>query len=113
MTSVLYVFFLLFFIPSFSFAQTIPAGVAITPEQILEFMQSIAGFLMIIGGILASITIVVTGIMYMSAGSNTQKVTDAKGMFKAGIIGALIVFATGIIINTIVGFGANPLGFFG
>lgn len=113
MKSVLYVFVLLFFVPIFvAYGQTIPSGVVITPEGLLDVMQSVGGFLMIAGGILATITIIVTGIMYMLAGSDQKKVTDAKGMFRAGIIGALIIFATGIIINTVRGLASNPTQFF-
>lgn len=91
----------------------IPTGTPVTVDNILSLGQSIGGFLMAAGGILAGITIIGTGIMYLSAGSNTQRLTTAKGMLKAGIIGALIIFGAGIIIATVRGFAQNPLQFFG
>src|SRR3989338_8218922 len=106
-------FFFLLLIPGFVFAQAIPTGTVITDDQSLVFFQSIAGFLIAAGAVLATITIIVAGFMYMLAGSNTQRLTTAKSMFKAGIIGALIIFSTGIVINTLIDFGSNPLGFFG
>src|SRR3989344_4373307 len=90
-----------------------PPGVDITLDSLLDTAKSIAGFLMVAGGILAGITIVATGIMYLMAGGNTQRMAGAKSMFKAGIIWALIIFSPGVIISTVTGFGSNPLGFFG
>lgn len=75
-------------------------------------LQSIAGFLIIAGGILAGIAILVSGIMYMSAGSDSTRLTTAKAWFKNGIIGALILFAVGLIINTILLVATDPFGFF-
>ncbi|OGN08793.1 MAG: hypothetical protein A2998_02815 [Candidatus Staskawiczbacteria bacterium RIFCSPLOWO2_01_FULL_37_25b] len=103
---------LLFLFPVFVFGAT-PPGVDITLDSLLVDVQSIAGWLIIAGGILVGITIIGTGIMYLMAGGNAQRMTIAKSMFKAGIIGGLIIFSPGLIISTITGFGSNPLGFFG
>lgn len=91
----------------------IPTGRPVTIDELLAIGQSIGGFLIIAGGILAGITIIGTGIMYLSAGSNTQRLTTAKGMFKAGIIGTFIIFGAGLLIVTIKGFATDPLQFFG
>lgn len=107
-------------LPLFSFAQTPPGvdiviGTCTTANciSLLDTAKSIAGWLIVAGGVLAGITIIATGIMYLTSGGNPQKMTGAKSMFKAGIIGALIIFSPGLIINTIGGFATNPLGFFG
>src|SRR3989338_11386384 len=55
-----------------------------------SMLASIAGFLIITGGILAGIAIIVSGIIYMSAGSDSTRLTTAKAWFKNGVIGALI-----------------------
>ena len=102
-----------FLVASISHAQTIPTGRAISIYDILTLGQNIGGFLIILGGILAVITIVLTGIMYFMAGSNSQKIASAKGMFKAGIIGTLIIFGSGMVINTVKIFATDPLQFFG
>ncbi len=57
---------------------------------------------MAIAGIVAGIVIIVAGLVWVSAGNNSARVTTAKGIFKNGVIGALILFAAGLIINTIV-----------
>ena len=90
----------------------VPTGIAIKPDDIIKLMENIGGFLMALGGILAAIVLIVSGIAYLLAGSSQQKVASAKGMFKAGIIGALIIFGAGVIINTVRVLAENPLGFF-
>ena len=90
---------MLFLTPVFVFSAP-PAGVDITLGtctttnciSLLDSASSIANFLFTIGWILVGITIVGTGIMYVMAGGNPQKMTSAKSMFKAGIIGALIYY---------------------
>lgn len=106
------VIILLFLFPVFVFAQT-PPGVDIPLDYLLDLTRSLAGFLIIAGMVLVGITLVATGIVYLMSGGNSQKVAGAKNMFKAGLIGALIIFAPGVIISTVTGFGTNPLGFFG
>ncbi len=81
-------------------------------SSVVEILENIGGFLMVIAGILAGIVIVVAGIVYMGAGSNQTRVGTAKAVFKNGVIGALIIFATGIIVNTIAMLALDPFGFF-
>ena len=67
---------------------------------------------MILGGILAAIAIIGSGIMYLMSGANPQMVTTAKNFLKVAIIGALIIFGAGLIINTIKTLAEDPLRFF-
>ena len=71
-------------------------------DEVLDIVRSIAGYLIFLGGILAGIAIIVAGIMYMAAGSNPTRVSGARAIFKNGVIGALILFAAGLIVNTII-----------
>lgn len=80
--------------------------------SIIDIIASIGGFLIIAGAAIAGIVVVVSGLMYMSAGSNTTRATTAKAILKNGIIGALIVFAAGLIVNTITLLASNWEGFF-
>ena len=103
----------LFVLPQIVLAQpAIPTGTPIKIQDIPTLMENIGGFLMIAGGILAAIVIIVSGIAYMSGGSNQQRITSAKAMFKAGIIGSLIIFGAGVIINTVRKLAENPFIFF-
>ena len=102
-----------------SSAQTYPdvyrthiAGRPLHLYDVEDILEGIAGFLIITGGILAGIAIIVSGILYMMAGSDTAKVTTAKGWFKNGLIGALILFGVGVIIQTLLLIASRPLGFF-
>jgi hypothetical protein len=105
-------FIVLALVPAVTYSQTIPGGVAITLENVLDVARSIGGFLFVLGMILAVITIVLSGIMYFVAGSNPQGVKTAKDILKAGLIGSLVIFSVGLIINIIRGFSINPLQFF-
>ena len=88
-------------------------GQQVGAGTIFEILQSIGGFLIAAAGVIAGIIIVVAGLVYMSAGSNPTRATNAKTIFKNGVIGALILFAAGIIINTIILLATNWEGFFG
>lgn len=110
-----------------SFAQCVPPNIDFTncfrsavtqsgqgyvASNVVQILENIGGFLMIIAGVLAGIVIVVAGIFYMSAGSDTGRLTTAKAIFKNGIIGALIMFAAGVIVNTVALVALDPFGFF-
>ena len=97
---------------NFVYAQTIPGGVAITANEIIDLMQSIGGFLIVVGTVATGIVIVYSGISYILAGSNSTKVKGAKDALMAGLIGGAIIFGVGVIIKTITDFAGNPLGFF-
>lgn len=81
-------------------------------RDILDILVRIGGFLVVVASIIAGIVIIVAGLFYMSAGSDTGRLTTAKAIFKNGIIGALILFAAGTIIGTIAFLATNPWGFF-
>ena len=63
----------------------------------------LTNFLIAVGIILAIISIVVSGVLYLKAGSDTTKVDKAKAWFKNGIIGAFIILGVGVIIWTVYG----------
>ena len=67
---------------------------------------------MVLGGILAGIAVVWAGIAYMTSGSDSTRVKAAKDILKAGIIGAAIIFGSGVIVSTIKALATNPLNFF-
>ena len=78
----------------------LPPGEPLTYTRIRDLLDLTAQFLYMAGITLAVITLVVSGIMYFMAGSDTEA-KKAKGWFKNGIIGATIILAIGVIINTI------------
>ncbi len=66
-----------------------------------DIIRIVADFFTSIGVILAMIAIVVSGIMYMQAGSAPEAIKKAQTWFKNALIGGLIVLAVGMIINTL------------
>lgn len=81
----------------------LPAGQPITFNEIDNLIGQVAQFMVVTSVLIAVIMIVWSGITYMSAGSNTTKVTEAQTRLKNSIIGAAIVLGVGVIINTIAG----------
>lgn len=53
---------------------------------------------------LALIVIVWAGIMYMTAGGDEERTKKAKKVILYGLIGVLIVYASGYILSTVIGF---------
>lgn len=79
-----------------------PSGQGLSSGIIGVLLTQLANFLIGAGVILAIITIVVSGIMYFKAGSDTEA-KNAKGWFKNGLIGAFIILGVGVIIWTVYG----------
>jgi len=105
-------FVLFFTVLSFVNAQPILTGVPISLDSLILISENIGGFLMVLGGILAGIAVVWAGIAYMTSGSDSTRVKAAKDILKAGIIGAAIIFGSGVIVSTIKALATNPLNFF-
>lgn len=75
-------------------------GAPLSSGGILGILTNLANFLIAAGITVAIIAIVISGIMYFKAGSDT-KAESAKSWFRNGVIGAFIILAVGVIINTI------------
>jgi len=110
-----YVFlaFFLVFGANFALAQGLPTGRVITLPDILNLAENFGGFLVSLAGILATIVVIVSGLMYLFAGSSPQRVASAKSIFKVGLIGAFIIFGVGMIISTVRSVANDPFQFFG
>ena len=78
-------------------------GGAITLAEIQDRITQIARFLIIVGVVLAVIFIIWGGITYMFAGGDDEKVKLAKARIMNGIIGAAVVLAVGVILQTVAG----------
>ena len=79
----------------------LPGQKPITVIEAIGLVSNIGNFLIIIGPVILVAALVISGIIYASAGDNTGRVDKAKAWFKNAIIGGLIIFGTGVIINTI------------
>ena len=78
----------------------LPQGQGLSTPILNSILINLANFLIGAGIILAIITIVISGIMYFWAKSDTEA-KSAKGWFRNGIIGAFIILGVGVIILTI------------
>lgn len=110
------VFIFLFYllsIPGRVFAQQVPTGRAIDLNGIIDLAQGLGGFLIVLGAVLGAITVILSGIIYMLARGDASKVKAAKDTLKGGIIGTAIIWAAGMIVNTIQALVQNPETFLG
>jgi len=76
-------------------------GTSLTLGDIQDLIETVARFLILISVVIAVIFIVWGGISYMSAGDDTAKSGAAKSRIVNGIIGALVVLAVGLILQTL------------
>lgn len=71
------------------------------PNPIIRYMNIV--ITMVIAGIVAIglISIVVAGYMYVTAGGNAQRVTAAKSLIGAALLGIILALGAFLILNTI------------
>ena len=79
----------------------LPAGTAVTFSEIDSLVRLIMDFMIGISGVLMVIFIVLSGIITMSAGADTARFKDGMLRLKHAAIGAGVILATGVIINTV------------
>lgn len=87
----------------------LPQGNPITTRTIESVIRVIYNFIIFFASFAAVATIIISGIMWLVAGDNPERVKRAKGFFWAGIIGSLIILGAGVIINT-VGYFVSTIG---
>ena len=91
--------------PVLVFALTGPTqplpGQGVTLSEIEARIKQIAQFVIIVSVILAVIFIIWGGITYMTAGGDETKAGAAKTRIWNGVIGAAVVLAVGVILQTL------------
>ena len=78
-------------------------GTAVTLSEIEGRIRQVAQFVIIVSVILAVIFIIWGGIAYMTAGGDETKTKAATGRIWNGVIGAAVVLAVGVILQTLAG----------
>lgn len=76
-------------------------GTGLTLTEADALIQTIGRFVIGVSIVIAIIFIVIGVILRASAGTNTGMLDKGKAYIKNGIIGALIVFLIGVILQTI------------
>ncbi len=84
-------------------APTVPTVSGTSLNEIEIIINRIAQFFLVIGIILAIAYIIYGGILWMNAGSDEEKIKNAKLRMKQGVWGALIILAVGLILQTLAG----------
>ena len=79
----------------------LPPGNPITIDDISGLVGTIARFMIAISMVVAVIFIVLSGIMTMMAQADPGKFANGLLRLKHAIIGAMVILATGVIINTV------------
>lgn len=79
------------------------AGQAITLSEIENLIGGIARFLIVVSIVIAVIFIIYGGIRWIAARDDETAVTNAKAIVKNGILGALVVLAVGVILQSLAG----------
>jgi amino acid transporter len=104
---VLYVL-VVFLGPSFVMAQlNVPTppvgGNAVTLNEVENLIRGLARFLIVISLVVAVVFIIWGGVLWMSARGNEDQTKNAKKTITNGVIGALVVLAVGVILQTLAG----------
>jgi hypothetical protein len=76
-------------------------GKALSLQEIEDFIKMAVQFLMVISLVIATGVIVYGGILYMVAGDTAGADKKAKAYIWNGIIGAAVVLAVGVILQTV------------
>ena len=76
-------------------------GTPVTLSEIEARIRQIAQFIIVVSVILAVIFIIWGGITYMTAGGDETKAGAAKTRILNGVIGAAVVLAVGVILQTL------------
>ena len=76
-------------------------GTPVTLSEIEARIRQIAQFVIVVSVILAVIFIIWGGITYMTAGGDETKAGAAKTRIWNGVIGAAVVLAVGVILQTL------------
>lgn len=106
-----------FLLPDLVSAQTLPtprppvSGGGVTLSEVQAIIEKIARFLIVVAVIIAVIAIIWGGIIWITSGGNEDRQKSAKAWVWNGVVGALIVLAVGVILQTLAGLVART--FFG
>lgn len=97
---------LLFATPFFaSSAGLVPCGGSGEPpcsfSLLIELIQRIINFLLIIAAPIASILFAYAGFLYLTAGEESGKISKAHDVFLNVLIGIVIALAAWLVVNTI------------
>ncbi len=92
-------FFMIFPAVVMATCEELEADIGENTAKICYLIEDIRDILYALGLSLAVIIIIISGIMYMTAGADESKAGNAKKTITYGLIGAAIILLAGFIIN--------------
>jgi hypothetical protein len=90
----------------FHFVNTAYAGSISDATPIATILQNVLNFLLSIVGVLAIISLVVAGVLYLTAAGNTKQVDVAKKAVQFSIIGIVVAMGALVIVSQLGSFFA-------
>ncbi len=72
--------------------------------SLAQILNNTLQFLLGVAGTIALIAMVIGGIMYLTAGADESRIDTGKKIFKAAIIGTVIIMAALVIVRTVAKF---------
>jgi undecaprenyl pyrophosphate phosphatase UppP len=85
------------------------SGQKVSLTKLIDMINQVAEFLVQVGPVIAVIFLIWGGITYMAAGANEERAQQAKTRIKNAIIGIIIIFGIGVILQTISSFIGGSL----
>lgn len=70
-------------------------------KDIAEYIAALYKYTVGIGGILATVMVIVGGIIYLTAGGNPSRITQAKEYIGNALIGAVLLFTSYLLLQTL------------
>lgn len=83
------------------FINTAQAGVISDAPRLSELVMNVLQFFLSIAGGIAVLMIIVAGVMYMTAGGDSDRIAAAKRALIAGVIGICVVILSLVIVTAI------------
>lgn len=88
-------------IPGSEFVQNSSTALARDTSPIAKYIKAIFAYALTIVGILATAMLMIGGIVWLTAGGNTSKVSQAKSFISSSLIGVFLLFTSYILLSAI------------
>ncbi len=76
-------------------------GAGLSLAEVEDLINKIARFLIVISVVVAVIFIIIGAVIWMTSGGSEDMAKKGKAYIRNGILGALVIFLIGVILQTI------------
>ncbi len=88
-------------IPNSVFEEGTDVIIGSSTTSIGEYVKSIYDYLLAIAGLLAAIVIMISGVMWLTAGGNSEKISQSKSWMMGSFTGLVLMLTSYVILKTI------------